>query len=324
MKEEKAEIRVKFKIGEIEFEAEGSAELVERERSIFSTTLLPSAIDAIVRTRGSAQAVQYVEATENQTELLMAKSASSVEIAPSAVPLLIPADLSRTSLASFVKGYGPLSDMDFALIAAYYDEKKNGIKSFTSESVKQYYLDARRGKYSNYSDLLQRLVQKGYIMDDPNAEKKIPKPYMLTDAGIQYVESYQPKENGEEKIKQPKSRKVRNKQTSTYSDICADDLNLKNYPEVKTQDSFKKQMMLTMYIFTNEGKGDFFSATDIEYIMLNILGLPASIDAIKGIFKRNKVWFKVEQDETNKKAYKYKLLEGAKDYAQSVIDGTAE
>lgn len=36
---EKSEIRVKFEIGEIKFEAEGSAELVERERSIFNNTL---------------------------------------------------------------------------------------------------------------------------------------------------------------------------------------------------------------------------------------------------------------------------------------------
>ena len=35
--EEKSEIRVKFEIGEIKFEAEGSADLVERE--VFSTIL---------------------------------------------------------------------------------------------------------------------------------------------------------------------------------------------------------------------------------------------------------------------------------------------
>ena len=52
---EKSEIRVKFEIGEIKFEAEGSADLVERERSIFNNTLLPAAIDAIVRTRGVVQ-----------------------------------------------------------------------------------------------------------------------------------------------------------------------------------------------------------------------------------------------------------------------------
>lgn len=36
--EEKSEIRVKFEIGEIKFEAEGSADLVER-KEVFSTIL---------------------------------------------------------------------------------------------------------------------------------------------------------------------------------------------------------------------------------------------------------------------------------------------
>ena len=35
---EKSEIRVKFEIGEIKFEAEGSADLVERERKLSNCT----------------------------------------------------------------------------------------------------------------------------------------------------------------------------------------------------------------------------------------------------------------------------------------------
>ena len=64
--EEKSEIRVKFEIGEIKFEAEGSADLVERERSIFNNTLLPAAIDAIVRTRSVARSAQYIETQDSQ------------------------------------------------------------------------------------------------------------------------------------------------------------------------------------------------------------------------------------------------------------------
>lgn len=55
------ENRVKFKIGEIEFEAEGSAEVIERERNVFMNALLPAAVDAIVRTRGVESANQYIE-----------------------------------------------------------------------------------------------------------------------------------------------------------------------------------------------------------------------------------------------------------------------
>ncbi|HMM05941.1 MAG TPA: hypothetical protein PKD52_04650 [Clostridiales bacterium] len=316
------ENRVRFKIGEIEFEAEGSAEIVEHERSVFLNTLLPAAVDAIVRTRGMGKAAPYIEAIDRPAMLLSAEIDDSPENNTLVNHPLI--DFARTSLYSYIKNLGILSDQDFTLIAAYYDEKKNGVQSFTSETVKQYYADARRGKSSNYSDLLQRLTQKGYIMDDPKAEKKIPKPYILTDAGIKYVEAYQPKENGSEKPKGTKAKKPRSKQVSVYSILCADDLNLKKYPEIKSQSTFKKQMLLTLYIVTTEGKGESFLVTDIQCLMTDILGLPASVDQINGIFKNNKSWFKTEQDSTNKKAYKRKLLQGAKDFVQTIIDGTAD
>lgn len=322
MRSDNVEIRVKFEIGEIKFEAEGSADLVERERSIFTNVLLPSAVDAIVRTRGAEKGVQYMEAAEQPAMLLTAEidNTSKIDTPISSSPI----DFSRTSLSSHIKNLGVLSDQDFTLIAAYYDEKKNGVQSFTSESVKQYYIDARRPKYSNVSELLKKLTQKGYIMDAPNAEKKLPKPYILTDTGMNYVEAYQPKENGSETPKAVKARKPRSKQVSIYSNLCADDLNFKNYPEIKSQSTFKKQMLLVLYIVTIEKKGENFSATDVQYIMTDILGLPATDDQIKGVFKNNKIWFKSEQDENNKKAYRYKLLQGAKDFAQSIIDGTAE
>lgn len=319
---EKSDIRVKFEIGEIKFEAEGSAELVERERSIFNNTLLPAAIDAIVRTRGVAQSVQCTEAQELPQPTLLATTNDST--LPEQTVTNPTVDLSRTSLASFVKEFGTLSEQDFVLVAAFYYEKKDNIKIFSSESVKQYYADARRPKYSNNSELLKQLAQKGFIMDDPNAEKRVPKQYILTENGIGYVETYQPKDDSVEKPKTPKAKRPRNKVASVYSVLNADDLNLKNYPVIKDQNTFKKQMILILYIVTTEGKGDSFSVADIQYLMTDMLGLPATKHQIDGIFTKNKSWFKSEQDPDNKKAYKRRLLQGAKDFALSIIDGVVE
>ena len=47
-------LKVKFKIGEIEFEAEGLPEDVSNERNTFMNTLLPAAVEAMIRTRGNA------------------------------------------------------------------------------------------------------------------------------------------------------------------------------------------------------------------------------------------------------------------------------
>ncbi len=318
---EKSDVRVKFEIGEIKFEAEGSADLVERERSIFNNTLLPAAIDAIVRTRGVPQTIDVTDSKLPGSVLL---EESNNLLLPEKSFEKIQEDLSRTSLASFLKGFGFLSEQDFVLIAAYYDEKKNETKVFTSESIKQYYIDARRPKYSNNSELLKNLANKGYIMDDPDVKKKIPKQYILTNDGINYVETYQPSEDKTEKKKTVKLKKSRSKIESVYTSVDADDLNLKNYPVIKDQDTFKKQMLLTMYIVSNEGKGEFFTVSDIQCLMTDILGLPATAKQIGGVFDKNKIWFKSEQDLNNKKAYKRKLLQGAKDFVLSIIDGTAK
>lgn len=320
MSDKNAEIRVKFEIGEIKFEAEGSADLVERERSMFTNTLLPSAVEALVRTRSATQVTQYIE--EPQQPAMLLTTENSIPKENNISSTAVDTDLSRTSLRSFVNAYGVLSEQDFVLIAAYYDEKKNDKKSFSSENVKQYYADARRQKYSNNSELLKQLTQKGFIMDDPDAEKKIPKQYILTDEGIKYIETYQPKEEVEEKAKTLKPKRARNKKSSIYSSLNADDLKLCKYPEVKNQSTFKKQMILMMYIVTCEGKGETFSLADVQYLMTHVLGLPATEKQIGGIFDKNRSWFYSEQDPNNKKAYRRKLLQGAKDFAQSIIDGT--
>ena len=64
--EENTKIRVRFEIGEIKFEAEGPADLVERERSVFTNTLLPSAVEAIVRTRGVSASDKMSENAEEK------------------------------------------------------------------------------------------------------------------------------------------------------------------------------------------------------------------------------------------------------------------
>lgn len=315
--ENKSDIRVKFEIGEIKFEAEGSADLVERERSIFNNTLLPAAIDAIVRTRGVTDR-QYIETYEQSNNILGTTNSDVLDKPQFALPTN--ETLKRTSLSSFLGNYGTIGDQDFTVLSAYYDEKKNGTEFFTSETVKQYYNDARRTQYSNISELLRQLVQKGMIMDNPSSEKTYPKQYILTDKGLNFAETYQPKAENNEKPKKTKSKRAHSTIVSTYSSLCADDLNLCNYPEIKSQKNFKNQMMLLLFIVTKEGKGEFFTVSDIQYLMTDMLGLPASVDQINGIINKNKSWFKKEPDENNKKAYKRKLLQGALDFAQAIVD----
>lgn len=304
---EKSEIRVKFEIGEIKFEAEGSADLVERERSIFNNTLLPATIDAIVRTRGMVQSVQYSEGQDTQQSLL----ATSSSMLSESVTLDSNTDLSLTTLASFIKKYGSLSEQDFVLFSAYFDEKKNHASYFTKNEIEKYYDDARRSKPTNMSMCLTNLARKKFIIDATDVEQKLPKPYRISSKGFEYIRTYTPKDVKEKKSSN-KPHKQRAKVKSVYADINCDELNLDSYPSIKSLSDFKEKMMLILYIITNEGKGEWFTTTDVLCLMTDIFGESATKDKVNGVFKREKSWFKSENVDGNNKLVHRKLLSEAK------------
>lgn len=317
-------LKVEFKIGQIEFKAEGDPTDVEKERESFVNTLLPLAVDAMVRTRDIVVEKQQfmdssgVEALRENTTIT---SISAADIQTCEKYDYDTIDYSRESLNTYINKFGTITEQEFVVLSIYFEEIKMGHPvSVTSEDLKQYYRDARRTKYSNLSQLLTELVKKGLLKDDESAEKKIPKPYILTNNGLKFARDFTPKSVVEAKPKIVKSQKSVAKIVSIYSHLTADDLNIKNYAEIKLQKNFKKQMILIMYIVSNEGKGDTFSVLDIQYLLTEMLGLPSSVDQINGIFKSNKSWFKSEQDSANKKAYRRRLLQGAKDFAESIIN----
>ena len=310
-------LKLEYKVGAIEFKAEGPADAVEQQRVNFINVVLPAAVEAMARTQVAPEPTHYIE-TVPQAPMLEAGIEAKQE---TAVPSP-KTDLSRTNLTSYLKPYGALTDQDFTLFAAYFDEKKNGTTAFCVENVKQYYLEGRRTAYSNNSELLHQLAKKGYIMDAPVPEgAKAGKYYKLTDTGITYIGDYTPKENNREKKPHVKTRKVANKAPSAYASINADDLNLGNYPAIKSLSGAKEQVIMAMYIVTIEGKGEWFTVDDIIYLLVNVFEVPTSPYKINGVFKRNKSMFASEQDETNKKALRRKLLSGAKDFAKSIIEG---
>ena len=314
-------LKLKYKVGEIEFEAEGPAEVVEQQRVNFMNAVLPAAVEAMVRTQTIVEQPTYIEPTTQPT-LLEAGMLDNSQ----ATPQKTETDFSRTSLASFLKKYGVLGDQDFTLFAAYFDEKKNGTKAFSSENVKQYYQEGRRQAYSNNGMLLKYLVQKGYIMDTAAPEGAKPgNYYILTTDGIAYIESYVPKEDsGEKKKPRVKTKKSASKVSEAYASITADDLNTRNYPAVKSLSGAKEQVIMAMYIVTNEGKGEWFTVEDIIHLLINVFEVSADKDKVNGVFKRNKGMFASEQDPANKKALRKKLLSGAKDFAISIIQDSKQ
>ena len=308
-------LKLKYKIGEIEFEVEGTADAVEQQRINFMNAVLPAAAEVMVRTQAAASNRPYIEASP-QALMLNDKAGDEAEIAISQVEN----DLSRTSLAAFLKKFGPLTEQNFILFSAFFDEKKNGRKQFSSEDAKRYYAEARRQIPKNVSMAIHRLAESGYIMDAPKSEDaKSGNCYMLTEQGISYIDTYVPKENTGEKKVRSKVRKTTSEISEAYVHITADDLNVTAYPPIKNLSATKEQVIMAMYIVTNEGKGEWFTVDDVIHLLVTVFDVSANYDMVNGVFQRNRSMFAVENKQNNKKVLLRRLLSGAKDFAVSII-----
>ena len=298
-------IKVKYKFGQIEFEAEGDSIDVEKQRDYFMNAIIPVAttivnkIPVIDRKNESlSREIEYVENNNNNLRIN-----NSV----------------RANLITFLKDFKDLSDRDFTLFAAFYHEQESGDSYiFTSEDVKEFFKEARRPASKNNSDILQRLVKAGLIMEADNPDNKTPKPYLITQEGIKYINEYKPKEKIDKKIKGTTNTK--RKVNSVYSKLNADDLNLSKYPSIKNLKSAKEKIIMIMFIITEEKKGLWFLATDIEYILINALNIHVTLKQVKNLFDRDRDLFAKQKSEKNKKAYEYRLLMGAIDFAKELIE----
>ena len=191
-------------------------------------------------------------------------------------------------------------------------------KAFTKS--KDNYDEARRTKPANISMSLNRLAQKGLIMDATDVEQKTPKPYRVSSEGIEYIKAYVPKEDKEKKT--TKAHKPHTKSKSSYTTLNCDELNLDKYPEVKKFKDFKEKMMIILYIITKEEKGEWFTVSDVLCLMTDIFGEAATADQVNGVFRREKLWFKTEHMEGNGKEVKRKLLNKGIEYAESLTVDT--
>ena len=302
-------LKLKLKIGQIEFEAEGSPEDVNFQRCEFMDKLLPAAVEAMTRTNGILAERPFLNAAEVEA-LPVSKRTLLLEEAQENQAAV------QLSINEFLNQKGFSSQIDTAIGLVYYNETFCGCIDFSSEELKRYFKDAKIKTPGNPSDVIAKLIGKSYIMAADEKGR-----YKLTRTGISFVESYVKKAAKEKK---PKSSRRNPKTPSQYASITADDLHLNKYPEVKRLDNFKDQMMLAMFIVASEGHGDSFSVQDVQCVMTDILGLPATKGQVQGVFDRNVTWFADAENPENKKMIKHRLLTGAKDYVEILIANKRE
>jgi len=307
------QLKLKIKIGQVEFEAEGDANAVTEQRDVFIQSIVPAASSFLDKIQ-SIETARAAEPPVNKQIVLGDASTQALSYSDTTNNN----DWSRTNLITFLDDYGELTDRDFVLFAAYYNEQKNQDSNymFSIENVKKYYTDGRRPSYSNNSQLLNMLAKAGLIIDAPNAENTSPKLYIISQKGYKYITNYEPKDKSDKKPR--KTNVAKKKIESAYSSLNADDLNLSNYPAIKNLKTSKEQIILAMYILTNEKKGEWFKNSDIEYIMPNLFDVRVTRDMVSNAF-RQKSWFDTQKAEDDAKSQKHRLLAHAKTFAEKII-----
>jgi DNA-binding PadR family transcriptional regulator len=308
-------LKLKYKIGEVEFEAEGLPADVEKQRDFFMQNIIPATPAIIEELNNSSQKKLLNAANENTCDKQVLLETDKVESTTQRK-----SDFSKMSLQEYLNEKGNLDDQNFVLFAAYFHEQNNnGDYIFSSKEVAEYYDEARRPKYSNNSELLKKLAQKGYIMDAPNCKKKSPKQYIISRSGLYYVESYTQKEKTTtQKVKGTKKNIQKTAIKSKYKEITADDLHLEKY--CKLDKLNPTEMVITvMFIFTEENKGEWFSVNDIIQILVNCFGQKLSQDQISNVF-RHKKWFSEQSCNDNKRALERKLLSEPIKMAKGIIE----
>ena len=297
-------IKVKYKFGQIEFEAEGDSYDVEKQRDYFMNAIIPVATSIL---NNVIKPEIPITPTETRLQPILINEA----------PEKSSINTNRTNLITYLKPVGDLSDVDFVLFAAYYNEQKSTESYvFTSEDVKFFFQEARRSIPSNPSDIIQRLAKRGHIVNGNNQDNKNQKSYLISQDGINYINTYTPKIKNQKK--NAKST-VNAAQESLYSCLTIDDLNISKYPDIRTIKNSKEKIILVMYIITNENKGIWFKNSDLEYILLNLFDTHVTKDQVSNVF-RKKSWFETKKDETRSRQLTHRMLSPSKEFAKQLIE----
>jgi hypothetical protein len=116
-----------------------------------------------------------------------------VEVARPAVEAVVAAPTpppapAKQTVRGFVLEKGPSDDVQRCVVIGYFLEKRDELKSFNAKDIEKGFVDSREKVPGNVADKILKNVWKGHMMQVPE-EKDGLKAYVLTNAGIKFVES---------------------------------------------------------------------------------------------------------------------------------------
>lgn len=295
-----SETKLKMKFGNIEFEIESDSETVEKERKSFLETL-----------PGIISLSSNFIVMDSQTQPKALDETKIVEDNISNVPRL-----TDVNINTFFSEKGFATDNDICLGVIYFMNVYEDTDIINTNSLKERMKSAKLILPKNPSKCFVDLTQKGFIQPNGEVEKNI-KNYYITQQGKDYIDSYVKKEKKKSVVKRNTSKQIE----SRYSVITKQDLNLEKYPDINELKSTKDKVMMTMYLFSKEDKGEYFTANDIIYIFSKLFNEKLTNDMVSSLFKNKSTgkYFDKRNIQDKRKVNEYKLLNIGTKYVEENI-----
>lgn len=287
--------KLKIKYGMIEFEIESDPETIEKERKAFLETL--PTITVLANNK-------IYEENNTEVELI---DESKVKYLPAQTKNI------TTNLNTFLHEKGFSSDIDKCLAVIYFMNEVENVESVNNQIIKERMQKAKLIIPKSISVALNGLTAKGFIQlleQDGNKGMN----YYITQEGIKYIEEYEKKDKKGKSIR--KNKTTKKNIANRYSFLTKEMMNLEQYPEFSKLKSSKDKIMLIMYIMKEIDKGEYFTITELEYIISQIFNDKLSTDTIKGVFKNQSSakYFDKRNVENNNKVNEYKMLQSGFNY----------
>ena len=287
--------KLKIKYGMIEFEIESDPETIEKERKAFLETL--PTITVLANNK-------IYEENNTEVELI---DESKVKYLPAQTKNI------TTNLNIFLHEKGFSSDIDKCLAVIYFMNEVENVESVNNQIIKERMQKAKLIIPKSISVALNGLTVKGFIQlleQDGNKGMN----YYITQEGIKYIEEYEKKDKKGKSMR--KNKTTKKNIANRYSFLTKEMMNLEQYPEFSKLKSSKDKIMLIMYIMKEIDKGEYFTITELEYIISKIFNDKLSTDTIKGVFKNQSSakYFDKRNVENNNKVNEYKMLQSGFNY----------
>ena len=287
--------KLKIKYGMIEFEIESDQETIEKERKAFLETL--PTITVLANNK-------IYEENNTEVELI---DESKVKYLPAQTKNI------TTNLNTFLHEKGFSSDIDKCLAVIYFMNEVENVESVNNQIIKERMQKAKLIIPKSISVALNGLTAKGFIQlleQDGNKGMN----YYITQEGIKYIEEYEKKDKKGKSMR--KNKTTKKNIANRYSFLTKEMMNLEQYPEFSKLKSSKDKIMLIMYIMKEIDKGEYFTITELEYIISQIFNDKLSTDTIKGVFKNQSSakYFDKRNVENNNKVNEYKMLQSGFNY----------